>query len=85
MEARFAGVGGVNLLYLLKTLFRKKPLTSHPEIHCHILPSHNLKEGDSELLIHWDYTLSVDRNYPTSKEEDRIEWEPGKERQEGNR
>lgn len=46
------GGGGVNLLYLLKTLFRKKPLTSHPEIHCHILPSHNLKEGDSELLIH---------------------------------
>lgn len=52
MEARFAG-GWVSIYSLfIKNTFSVKPLTSHPEIHCHILPSHNLKEGDSEHLTH---------------------------------
>ena len=46
-----------------------------------ILGSENIVERISKSLIHWDYTLSVDRNYPTSKEKDKIEWEPGNERQ----
>lgn len=74
MEARFGvGVGFHHFIYW-KHFFSVKPLTSHPR---NTLPYFTLpqsSEGDSEhphsLRL---YIMPVDRNYPTSKEEDRIE------------